>query len=434
MKIIIIGNGVAGITCALSARQRDPDATIQVISGETDYFFSRTALMYSYMDMMARRDLEPYERHSYARQRIELIRDWVIDMDPEAQTVKLEGGRSLGYDKLVFAVGAAPNMFPWKGADAIKDGKVHLVSMQDLDDCERLTPSTQEAVVVGGGLIGIELVECLIHHGVKVTFLVREPWYWPVALGQEEAKYVSRHMRDHGVDIRLSEEMTEIHVDEAGRVSSVDTNKGNNIPCQMLGIAAGVHPATERIKEFQAGPELGRRGIKVNDYLETSLPNVYAVGDCAEIHPSSGAPYGELIWYSAKRQGLLVGAHNLFGDKVVYSPPIFFNSSKFFEIEYTTVGEIMNAPEGAQTIYLKSPARDVSVRIVYTGTGQAAQVVGFNMLGSRWNHEVLERWILERRSPDFVLKHLSAAQYDVEFGRVNLSRMTRADLPLERPS
>ena len=428
MKIVIVGNGVAGITCAMSARQRDPDASITVISGETEYFFSRTAWMYSYMDMMTRRDLEPHDRSAYAKQRIELVRDWVIDMDPDARTVTLEKGGARSWDRLVFAVGAAPNMFPWKGVDRIKEGKVHLVSMQDLDDCERLTPSTREAVVIGGGLIGIELVECLLFHGVKTSFLVREPWYWPMAIGEEEATFVGAHMREHGVDLRLSEEMVEAHVDGSGRVKSVTTSAGNELPCQLLGIAAGVHPAIERLKQFSSAPELGR-GIIVDERLETSIPGVFACGDCAEIHPTGGDPYGELIWYSAKRQGKLVGAHNLFGDDVPYVPPLFFNSSKFFEIEYTTVGEIMKAPAGTPTIYLKAPNKPLSVRIVHDGE----QVQGFNMLGSRWNHEILERWIRERRSPEFVVAHLREAQYDAEFNRANLSALVRQDLPLTKP-
>ncbi len=427
MNIVIIGNGVAGITCAQVARQRDADARITVVSGETDYFFSRTALMYSYMDLMSRRDLEPMERSVYRKQRIDLVRDWVVDMDASASTVKLGSGSTLPYDKLVFAVGASPNMFPWKGADQIKDGKVHFVSMQDLDDCERLTKTSKQAVVVGGGLIGIELVECLLHHGVKTTFLIREPYYWPMALGREEADYVTEHMRHHGVDVRLEEEMTQIQVDAAGRVSGVVTNTGETLPCQMLGIAAGVKPNVERIKAFADAPELGR-GIKVGPTLETNLPGVFACGDCAEIHyPGQERPLTELIWYSAKRQGALVGG-NLFGDAAEYAPPLFFNSSKFFEVEYTTVGSVMDAPDNAPTLYRKLPGKYMSQRIVHDGE----RVIGFNMLGSRWNHEILERWIHERRSAEWVEKNLRSAQYDVEFGRAPLHKHDVQAMPLNK--
>ena len=416
---------MAGITCAFAARDRDADAQITVISGETDYFFSRTALMYAYMDIMPRRALEPFERGIYHKKRIDRVREWVVDMDPDAKTVTLGSGSTVQYDKLVFAVGAAPNMFGWDGADQAKEGIVHFVSMQDLDHCERLTPSTKQAVVVGGGLIGIELVECLHHHGVHVTFLIREPFYWPMALGEEESAFVSDHMRSHGIEVALSEEMTRIEVDASGRVSGIVTDAGRTIPCQMLGIAAGVHAATERIRNFSNAPALDR-GIIVNELLETSIPDVYACGDCASIHHSDGRPpYGELIWYSAKRQGALVGA-NLFGDDIPYEPPTFFNSSKFFDVEYTTVGDVVRVPEGTMSIYRYVPGKPISQRIVYKDDA----VIGFNMLGSRWNHEVLERWVEERRSPAWVREHLSEAQYDVEFGRVNLNRMRESLLPL----
>lgn len=425
LKIVIVGNGVAGITCAFEARRRDPEAEIAVISGETPYFFSRTALMYAFMDRMTRRNLEPYERRVYDKQGIRRIQDWVVDHDASAKTVRLESGVELSYDKLVLAVGAAPNMFPWAGADAVEDGLVHFVSMQDLDACERLTPSTRQAVVVGGGLIGIELTECLRHHGVSVTFLIREPWYWPMALGPEEAEFVAEHMGEHGVDVALTEEMTRIDVDGDGRVESVTTDAGRTIRCQMLGIAAGVRPNIERLKAFADAPEMDR-GIIVDERFETSIPDVFAAGDCVSIHHSDGrAPYGEQIWYSAKRHGAVVAA-NLFGDGVTYEPPIFFNSSKFYEIEYTTVGDVVQLPGGTMSLYRRMPGKPISQRIVYRDD----RVIGFNMLGSRWNHEVLETWVRERRSPDYVRRNLRAAQFDNEFGRVNLDRMSEQTLPI----
>lgn len=424
MRLVIIGNGVAGVTAALTARQRDPEAEITVISGETPYFFSRTALMYAYMDMMKRRDLEPYERSMYEAQGIRLIQDWVVDLNAETKTLSLKDGPDVPYDALILAVGSKPNMAPWTGADQIKDGKVHFVSMQDLDDCERLTPSTQRAVVVGGGLIGIELVECLLFHGVEVTFLIREPYYWPVALAADESAFVAEHMREHGVDLRLRENLEEIRVDSQGRVSGVKTDK-DDIACQMLGISIGVHPMLEPIKEWRHQPELNR-GIVVDRTLKTSLPDVYACGDCAEISQGEGErPLVEQIWYSAKRQGKLAG-RNAFGDAIVYEPPTFFNSSKFFEIEYTTVGQVVRVPDGTPSRYYKIPGKSISARVVHDGE----KVLGFNMLGSRWNHEILMRWVDERRHPDWVHRHLREAQFDVEFGRIDLSKMEVSDVPM----
>ena len=426
MRIVIIGNGVAGVTCALEARKRDPAAEITLISGETDYFFSRTALMYAYMDTMTRRNLEPFERGVYDKQRITRRRAWVVDHHADTRVVLTDTGERIPYDRLVLAVGASPNRFPWAGLDDAKDGVVHFVSMQDLDDCERLTPSTKHAVVIGGGLIGIELVECLRHHGVGVTFLVREDWYWPMALANEEGALIAEQIRAHGVDLRLREEMTRVEVDAAGRVAAVHTTAGDRIPCQMLGIAAGVRPNIDRLATWRDAPAL-ERGILVDATLETSIPGVFACGDCAMIAQDEGQRrLHETIWYSAKRQGALV-AQNLFGDARAYAPPLFFNSSKFFEVEYTTVGEVVQLPEGAASIFLQLPGADISARIVH----HEGRVIGFNMLGSRWDHERLGRWILERRDPEWVVRALPQAQFDVEFGRATLARFQRHDLVME---
>lgn len=426
-RYVIVGNGVAGIEAAfaLRARRGPSEATITVISSETDYFFSRTALMYAYMDLMNREDLEPFERGTYAKQHISLVRDHVTDIDADHKKVVLRGNPPLEYDKLLLAVGAKPRLFPWKGVDAIKEGLVHFVSMQDLDECERLTWSTERAVVIGGGLIGIELVECLVHHGVHTTFLVREPYYWPLALGAEEGNIISEHIRRHGVDLRHEEEMIEAFVDERGRVSAIETNLGETIPCQMLGIAVGVASNCEWMKEATTPPAIGR-GIQVDASFRTSLPDVWAAGDCCEIDLGGPRALVETIWYSAKLHGRLAAA-SMLGDEVSYAPPLFYNSSKFMEVEYTTVGQVVNLPEGTMSLFRKHPKRDVTQRIVWNEDGA---VIGFNMLGSRWNHTILERWIHERRNWKWVRTHLRDAQFDVEFGRANLEQFDEREIPV----
>ncbi len=425
MHIVIVGNGVAGIEAAFAIRERlNPrQAKITVISKETDFFFSRTALMYAYMDKLDRRDLEPYERKSYAQKKIELVRARVVDLDAATQKLTLDDGDTVAYDRLLLAVGAKPRLVPFAGLDAVEDGLVHFVSMQDLDACERLTWSTERAVVVGGGLIGVELVESLMHHGVEVTFLVREPWFWPAALGKEEGEIVAEHLREHGVDLRLEEEMAEILVDDSGRVSGVKTNLGEEISCQMLGIAIGVQSNSEWLQSVQTPPAINR-GILVDRSFRTTLPNVWAAGDCAEIDIGTRPGLIETIWYSAKRHGKLAGL-SMAGEKVEYHPPLFYNSTKFFEIEFTTVGDCVDIADGATTLFRKMPGKPISQRIV---TNDDDEVVGFNMLGSRFDHRVLEQWIIEKRDLDYVRRHLEDAQFDVEFGRVPLEKMVEKEL------
>ena len=420
MRYVIIGNGVAGTTAALALRERDKRADITLIGGESDYFFSRTALMYAYMDRMNLRDLEPFERKVYGAQRIERRRAWVKDLDACAHEIHFADGGSLRYDKLLLAVGSVPNRFAWPGLENVRDGVTHFVSMQHLEACERLTPSTKRAVVVGGGLIGVELVECLRHHGVEVEFIVREDSYWPIALAPEEGKLVAEEIERHGVRLRLAEEVVEVLSDpQTGRVSSVRTSKGGEIGCQMLGICIGVRPGVDWLKQVRTPPALGR-GIQASPEFRTSLPDVWTAGDCAEFAGPNGKTVVEQIWYSAKRQGELA-ARAMLGDTVGYEPPLFYNSAKFFELEYTTVGQAVNLPEGAVAFSHRVPGQRANVRIVERNNA----VIGFNMLGARWNHRQFEAWIRERRRLDEVIANLHLAQFDVEFGRLPL-QSTRA--------
>jgi NADPH-dependent 2,4-dienoyl-CoA reductase/sulfur reductase-like enzyme len=443
MHVVIVGNGVAGTTCALEVRRRIGDCQISLVSGESPYFFSRTALMYSFMDKLRPRDLEPFERGVYDAQKIERVQDQAVLLDSAQKRIVLKNQGPLNYDHLVLACGAVPNMFPWTGVkDHVQDnpesnsksGVVHFVSLKDLAACEELVPSTKRAVVVGGGLIGIELVECLAHHGIQVTFLVRESSFWPQALSEQEGNNATHWMRSHGVEVLLEDELAHVEKDASGRVSRILTRKGHTREVQMLGICVGVKPNVALAKTGSQGP-LVRRGILTDHHLHTSAPNVWACGDCAEIVFSQIEDWSRLeatvptlnetIWYSAKRQGKVV-AQNISGDKVKYTPPLYFNSSKLFEVEFTTVGDVQSNFNGKKTFYGESDQGKSSLRIVTKTEGARDVVVGFNVLGARVDHEVLSQWILERKDVKFVLASLQKAQFDVEFGRVPLESYVAA--------
>ena len=411
MHYVIIGNGVAGITAAFALRKRDGAARISVVSGESDYFFSRTALMYAFMDRMNLRDLEPFERKTYVTQRIERVRGWVTNFDATAHNLLLADGRQIAYDRLLLATGSVPNQPTWSGLELVSSGIVNFVSLQDLEACERLVPSTRRAVVAGGGLIGVELVECLAHHGIEVDFLVRESWYWPMALAKEEGELIAAHIRRHGVSLHLNDEIAEVSAGADGRVSNVRTSQGKDLTCQLLGVCIGVRPAIDWLREVKTPPAVGR-GIQVGNDFRASLPDVWAAGDCAEL-PNDQV---EQIWYSAKRQGELA-AQSMLGDAVDYRPPLFFNSAKFFDIEYTTVGVA-----GPESFFYRFPGKEISLRIMH----RDGAVVGFNMLGSRWNHTWFEKWIGERRSLKEVMSQLHLSQFDVEFGRIPLDGVRAA--------
>jgi len=419
---VVVGNGVAGVSAALAIRSRDARGTISLVSDEGDHFFSRTALMYAFMGRLPRRAMEPYERHTWRERGIELVRARVTDLDAGRHRLTLGDGRTVTYDRLLLATGSRARRLNVPGVTDDLAGLVHFVTLQDLDACERYTPTTRRAVVVGGGLIGIELVECLRFHGVAVTFLVREPWYWPAALCREEGAMAAREMRRHGVDVREGEAVASVARDEGGRVSAVTTTSGETIACELLGVCVGVEPQVQWLEGVTTPPAVGR-GVKVDAALRSSLEDVWAAGDCAELEDGRV----ESIWYSAKRQGTLAG-ENMSGRPKGYVAPVFFNSAKLFELEYTTVGALAEVEEGAESLYAEHPTRAISWRIVHSGD----RVLGFNALGSRWDHTVLARWIEEERPLEWVREHLRQAQFDVELERAPLHQMSARPLPVER--
>ena len=191
MNIVIIGNGITGITAARHIRKLS-NYKITVISSESEYFFSRTALMYVYMGHEKFENIQPYENSFWGKNKIELIQDYVTFIDTENKRVNLSGGIVVNYDKLIIATGSRSNKFGWKGQDL--NGVQGLYSLQDLELLEDNTKNISRCVIVGGGLIDIELAEMLRSRNIAVTMLVREKSYWDIVLPVEESEMINRHI------------------------------------------------------------------------------------------------------------------------------------------------------------------------------------------------------------------------------------------------
>lgn len=420
MRIVIIGNGIAGITVARHLRKRSPSVQLTVISGETDHHFSRPALMYVFMGHMRYEQTKPYEDQFWKKNRIELIRGWAHRIDTDDRAVHIGGQEPIRYDRLVLATGSRPNRFGWPGQDL--DRVQGLYSVQDLERLENAMPHVRRAVIVGGGLIGIELAEMLLSRGREVTFLVREPSYWANVLPREESEAVSSLVRAHHIDLRLETELAEILDDGTGAAGGVRTGDGETIDCQLVGLTAGVRPETTLARD--SGIPC-RRGILVDRQFRTSVPDVWACGDCAEIR-AEGEERGiiQQVWYTGRIQGEAC-AESLCGVTLPYRPGIWFNSAKFFDLEYQTYGTVPSAlaPRADLASLFWSDDTGRSIRIVHDA---AEQVVGFNLMGVRFRHRVCETWIAEARDLAYVRANLAQAFFDPE-----LSRSLRRDLPRE---
>ena len=408
MHIVIIGNGISGITTARWVRKLS-DHKITVISDETDYFFSRTALMYVYMGHMRFKDTQPYENWFWGKNRINLLRDRVKSIDIPNKKLVMRDTSPVQYDKLVLALGSEPNKFGWPGQDL--DGVQGMYSAQDLEGMEHYSEGLKHAVIVGGGLIGIEMAEMFHSRHIPVTFLVREKSYWNMVLAPQESAMVNRVINKNGIDLRLSTELKEILPDKNGKCRAVITNKGDEIPCQFVGLTAGVHPNIAFIKDTEIEAQ---KGILVNEFLQTNIEDIYAIGDCAQLrNPPPGRRPIEAVWYVGRMMGE-TAAYNICGKPIEYQPGIWFNSAKFFDIEYQVYGTVLaNPPAEHQSLYWEHPGGEKSIRIVWDDL--SGMVIGFQTMGIRYRDEVCRQWIRDKAHIENVLMNLGLANFDPEF-------------------
>ncbi|MFT4544250.1 MAG: NAD(P)H-nitrite reductase large subunit [Bacteroidia bacterium] len=365
--------------------------------------------MYIYMGHMKFEHTKPYEDWFWEKNRINLKRAFVSKVNADSNSVLLDSGEELKYDDLIIATGSSSNKFGWPGQDLV--GVQGLYNYQDLESMETNTEGIARAVVVGGGLIGIEMVEMLLSRQIPVTFLVREESFWNNVLPKEESELINKHIQSHHVDLRLATELKEIHSDDNGVVSAITTGDGEKIDCQFVGLTVGVHPNISFLKE--AGIELDR-GVLVDEQLRSNHPNIYAIGDCAQLrNPVKNRRAIEPVWYTGKMMGETVAA-TICDKPTDYNPGIWFNSAKFFDIEYQTYGYVpAKMQDDEETLYWESKDARRCLRIVFKKESKV--VVGFNAFGIRLRHNVCDNWLRNGATLDQVVANLGKANFDPEF-------------------
>ncbi len=373
--IVIIGNGISGVTAARHIRKHS-NKKITIISAETEFFFSRTALMYVYMGHMKFEHTQPYEDWFWKKNRIELKQGWVSKIDSKQKQVIFNDGNTFSYDKLIIATGSKPNKFGWPGQDLV--GVQGLYHKQDLENLEVYAPNNslcKRAVIVGGGLIGIELAEMLASRNIPVTFLVRESSFWNGVLPEGESAMINRHIRNHHIDLRLGVNLKEVLSDENGKARAVViAETGEEIGCDFVGLTAGVSPNIDFIKNSEIETN---RGVVVNRYLETNVNGIYAIGDCAEQREAIGQRRPvEAVWYT---------------------------------------GGWVFAKTRENEAHFHWKHEDDTKCITVCYDKNLLKFLGINTFGIRMRHEVFDRWLTEERDADFVMSNLSAANFDPEF-------------------
>ncbi|HOW56761.1 MAG TPA: FAD-dependent oxidoreductase [Smithellaceae bacterium] len=318
-RIIVIGGSAAGPKAAAKARRIDNDAEVIIMQKDADLSMASCGYPYYVGGYFDDRNMLLCTPAGVVRNPLFYLNAKDIDAEVNTEVTaiavskhsvsfrKLATGETgtLAYDKLIIATGAVPRIPPVPGADL--EGITTLQSMRDADFLRKVRDegSIKKAVVIGGGLIGIETCEALQLAGIEITVIELLPQLLTF-LDWELAKIVENHVRSKGANV-ITDNGIAAFLGENGKLNAVKLQNGTELPCELAVVAIGVRPNVKLAKE--AGLKIGELGgIEVNEYMQTSEPDIYAVGDCVEtVNRITGkkvhAPYGDL----ANLQGRVAG-------------------------------------------------------------------------------------------------------------------------------
>ena len=339
-RYVIVGNGVAGVRAAAAILRRDPEAQVDALTDEVHPFYLRPQLP-TYVagrvgeDALRGRTTEPLDERRF---NLRLgVRATAVETDQHL--VRLSGGETLGYDRLVIATGAVPQRLGMANEDA--RGVVRLKTLEDARRVRLLAQEARRVVVVGSGIFGLELLDGLAGRGLKATYLVSEERFWPEALDPTASRLAAADLRAAGVDLRFDSRLDEIRVRSGEVVAAVDAT-GELFECQILGIGVGYAPAVDFLAA--SGIETDR-GILVDERLSTSAPDVYAAGDAAQLRqPLPGTSGISVRWHNAWQQGHVAGG-NAAGLAVPFPATVTTTSTRLFGRDFAVLGE-GHAPAG----------------------------------------------------------------------------------------
>src|SRR6266567_1670548 len=305
--IVIIGNGIAGLTAAVEARRLAPDKRIVIITDQIHPTINTPALKQFAIAKLTREQLLAYPAGTERKERIHLVTGRVEEIHANSKYVTLKGGRGFGYESLLIATGSAPGGLPADLPGRNFDGVLTLHRLQDYLDLRRRLPEVSEAIVIGGGVHAIETVMGLLYWKIRVHWLIRGKTFMRGMLDGPASEMVLESMRSIGAIVHTETEVMGI-MGRVGSVAGVITNQQEMIPCQLLLTCTGTQAVTSLAKQCSA-PLKHKKGIEVDDQLRTSVRDIYAAGDVAALkNPLTGQYEPRAVWFAAISQARIAGA------------------------------------------------------------------------------------------------------------------------------
>jgi NAD(P)H-nitrite reductase large subunit len=425
-RFVIVGIGAAGLSAAETIRQIRPSADVVLVAEDSHGYYSRPGLAYVLTDEVPESQLYPLNAERWRALGVRLIRGSAARLQPEEHRLVLDGGHSLNYDAVLLATGAAAVPLGVPGGDL--DGVLTLDSMEDTRHILRVARRAREAVVVGGGITAIELVEGLRTQRVRVHYLMRGERFWRSVLDETESSIIEGRLAREGVVVHHHTEIARIlgRRDWRGRerVAGVATSHGQVIHCQAVGAAIGVRPRLDLV----AGTGIETdRGILVNQRLETSVAGVYAAGDVAQAYdPLTGQAQLDVLWPVAVAQGRVAGA-NMAGLPTTYDRGVPLNVTRLAGLLVTLIGavgmrrqadaDLVTISRGESEVWLGVPDAVVvqdqhevnRQRLVI----QKGRLIGAVLIGDQTHSRTIEQLVRDRIDLTPFLPALRAPHVDL---------------------
>jgi NAD(P)H-nitrite reductase large subunit len=333
-RYVIIGSGVAGISAIESIRSQDAKGEISLIGDEAFGYYSRPGLAYYLTKELSEDSLLALKEHEFRMLNARHIQARVVHLDPKDHSLQLQNGKKLSYDRLLIATGAAAARLNCNGADL--EGVFKLDNIYDARHIIKLTRKARSAVVVGGGITALEIVEGLLARGVQTHYFLRGDRYWSNVLDETESKIIQKRLQKEGVKVHFYTELDEI-LGKRNRVIGVRTKDGKQLGCNLVGIAVGIRP---RIDLAQTSGILVDRGILVNEYMQSSAQDIFAAGDVAQVFdPFLNKHVIDSLWGPAREQGFTAGL-NMVGISKPYYKRMAFNVTRLANLTTTIIGTV----------------------------------------------------------------------------------------------
>ncbi|MFW9820159.1 MAG: NAD(P)/FAD-dependent oxidoreductase [Candidatus Thorarchaeota archaeon] len=378
-KYIIIGGGPAGATAALEIRKNDRKGEIILISDENYQFYKRSKILNFISASCSEDDLFLKGKKVYDENNIRFINDYVESISPQEQQIFLNSGIKFHYDYLLIASGGSPIILSWKGVDL--EGIYTLYNLDDAKKVAEQACNAKRVVIIGGGSIAMKAIQNFSKIGLNISIIEKSSHLWPIGFDRKVARIVEKKIKENGIQIYLEEEVVEFKGDN-GKLLSVFLKSGKEIYTDFAIITIGMKPNIGFIKGSGVTVD---KGILVDNYMRTNIPNLYAAGDVAQVFdPLYNDPILHPTWGNAKKQGK-IAARNMVGHKEKYEGTIPIQTIKIFGLIAIAVG-ITHSKKNFDEISWISYQKDLCRKFVLEND----HLMGVMILGKEINKEVIK--------------------------------------------